>query len=278
VERIERAGTVVIGHQKPTGKSERRRLRKLRETAEESRQPPDFIIIGAQKGGTTSLYRYLTEHPDVAGASKKEVHFFDRQYKRGMSWYLSHFPERGAAAVVGEASPNYLFHPEVPARIRRDVPNAKLIALLRNPVDRAYSQYQMRLRRVGTKTFEEDIDQEFERLQTLDCVPGPEKGHHTYVARGVYVDQIQRWLAEFPREQLLVLKSEAFFARPEEGIAQTLAFLGLPAWSPDHYEVHNPGSYADMAPETRQRLAAYFSPHNQRLYELLGWDLGWDDA
>jgi Sulfotransferase domain len=241
-----------------------------------SRQSPGFIIIGAQKGGTTSLYRYLTAHPDVGEASKKEVHFYDRAYKKGMSWYLAHFPERGIFPLVGESSPSYLFHPKVPERIQHTLPEAKLIVLLRNPIDRAYSQYQMRLRRVGTNSFEADLDHEFERLKMSSGPLGPEKGEHAYLARGHYAEQLERWFAVFPREQLLILQSETFFAQPGIGLAQTLAFLDLRSWQPADYDVHNSGAYTDMHPETRARLAAYFAPHNQRLYELLGQDFGWD--
>jgi hypothetical protein len=242
-------------------------------------QPPNFIIIGAQKGGTTSLHRYLTQHPDVSGGLRKEVHFFSWTYEQGLDWYLAHFPPRGEARVVGEASTSYLCHPKVPARIRRDVPNAKLIALLRNPVDRAYSQYQMNVRKgFEALSFEDALEAEPQRLREAGDWATTQWRYSSYATRGLYAEQLAWWFAAFPREQLLVLKSEAFFAEPAAGIAQTLAFLGLDAWSPVQYEVHNPGSYSDMAPATRRRLAAYFAPHNQRLYELLDWDLGWDDA
>jgi hypothetical protein len=242
-------------------------------------QPPDYIIIGTQKGGTTSLHRYLTEHPDVSGGLRKEVHFFSWTYEQGLDWYLAHFPQRGEAKVVGEASTSYLCHPKAAARIRRDVPNVKLIALLRNPVDRAYSQYQMNVRKgYEPLSFEEALAAEPQRLREAGDWSTTQWRYSSYATRGLYAEQLDWWLAEFPREQLLVLKSEAFFERPDEGIQQALAFLGLPAWSPQQFEVHNPGSYGQMKPETRQRLAAYFAPHNRRLYDLLEWDLGWDDA
>ena len=214
----------MIGQKTAPDKEERRAFRQRKSGAAQKRQPPDFVIIGAQKGGTTSLYRYLTEHPDVGGATKKEVHFFDRSYHKGMDWYLAHFPERGESTVVGESSPSYLFHPDVPERVRRTLPHAKLIVLLRNPVDRAYSQYQMRLRRVGEDSFEEAVDEELARLPSNGELPGPEKGHHAFLPRGVYADQLQRWLAVFPREQFLVLHSEAFFTRPDAGLCGPLPF------------------------------------------------------
>jgi Sulfotransferase domain len=243
------------------------------------RQPPGFIIIGAQKGGTTSLYHYLTAHPDVGEALKKEVHYFDYHYGEGPDWYLAHFPLGGEAALTGEASPSYLFHPEAPRRARQMVPQVKLIALLRNPVDRAYSQHQMNVT-VGIEwlTFEEAMAQEAERLQRAGHdVPNGSWRRYSYVGRGLYAEQLQRWLTCFPCEQLLVLKSEDFFQRPEESYERALAFLGLRPWRLPHYQNHRPGAYDAMRPETRVRLSKYFAPHNQRLYELLGQDFGWDE-
>ncbi len=254
--------------------------RRLKRGNMDTRQPPDFIIIGAQKGGTTSLYRYLTEQPAVGGATKKEVHYFDRNFDKGLGWYLAHFPKRDEFEVVGESGPSYLFHPDVPGRVRELLPEAKLIVLLRNPVDRAYSQYQMRTRRQGeADTFEGAIAEELEHLRLAGDVARPQSGVHFQLARGIYVDQLKRWLRLFPRQQMLVLQSEPFFARPEAGLDRALAFLDLPAWRPAQFEIHNPGGfYGEMQPETRQRLAAYYAPHNRRLYDLLGTDFEWDEA
>src|SRR5437764_5111475 len=112
---------------------------------------PDFLIIGTQRGGTTSLYHYLKTHPCVQLANTKDTHFFDKKFNKGLSWYRGHFPTRlgkyytqrvrQQPFVTGEASPSYLFHPHAPGRVAQLLPSARLIVLLRNPVDRAYSQY-----------------------------------------------------------------------------------------------------------------------------------------
>ena len=207
-------------------KSETRRPSDI-ETAH-LRQPPDFIIIGTQRGGTTSLYRYLAAHPEIGQASRKEVHYFDRYYENGMDWYLAHFPERGEYRLVGEASPYYVFHPEAPERILAAVPQAKFILLLRNPVDRAYSQYQMKVERgLETLPFAEAIEREPERLAATDDPLDPAWRHHSYLARGVYVNQIKRWFEYFPRDQFLIIKSEDFYAEPVQILHQTQAFLGV---------------------------------------------------
>jgi hypothetical protein len=241
------------------------------------RQLPDFIIIGTQRGGTTSLYRYLTAHPDVGSALRKEVHFFDRYFEKGMNWYLAHFPVRGEAPVVGEASPYYLFHPHAPERARAVVPHARFIALLRNPIDRAYSHYQMRARKgLESLSFEDAIDKEAERLSSSADPASSTWRHSSYIRRGLYLDQVERWMSVFPREQILIIKSEDFYSDPERVFLETLAYLGLRPWSPRNFREYHLAEYPDMAPATRKRLAEYYAPYNQQLYTLLGRDLGWE--
>jgi hypothetical protein len=241
------------------------------------RQLPDFVIIGAQRGGTTSLYRYLIEHPDIEPASRKEVHFFDGNYERGMDWYRAHFPLQGASRLTGEASPSYLFAPAAPARIRAALPQARYIALLRNPVDRAFSHYQLMVKRgIEPLSFEEAIAAEPERLTGTGDPFTLAWRHFSYIRRGLYAEQLERWLASFPREQLLVLKSEDFYAEPAATLRQTQAWLGLPARLPATLTAHQVGDYVGMSSATRERLGDYFAPSNRRLYDLLVRDLGWE--
>jgi hypothetical protein len=242
---------------------------------------PTAVIIGAQKAGTTSLHRYLSEHPDVGVPNAKEVHYFSIRSDNHMDWYRAHFPLQGEAPIVLESSPSYLFHPRAAERVHRALPQVKLIALLRNPVDRAYSQHQMNFRKgIEPLSFEEAIAAEPERLRQSEASSDEDWRTMSYIAylkRGLYAEQLQHWLELFPREQLLILRSEAFFQRPEEGVQRTLDFLGLEPWHPDHYQIHNPGDYDDLQSDTRARLSKHFAPHNQRLYQLLGEDFGWDE-
>lgn len=241
------------------------------------RRRPDFVIIGTQRGGTTSLYRYLTAHPKIGAALRKEVHYLDHNYDQGPSWYLAHFPLRGRVPVVGEASPYYLFHPDVPRRARAIIPSAKFIAVLRNPVDRAYSHYQMKVRRnLETLSFEEAITREDERLAGIADRSNPAWRHFSYLHRGLYEEQLQRWMSVFPRDQFLIVKSEEFYAEPERILHETLAVLGLEPGTPPALKVYNLAEYSDMDGGTRQRLLDYYAPHNHRLYDLLGRDLGWE--
>jgi hypothetical protein len=249
---------------------------------------PDFIIIGAQKGGTTYLYDELARHPGVVAARTKEIHFLDRYYNRGLDWYRAFFPRNlangpEARALTGEASPGYLFHPWAAQRAYAVAPRARLIALLRNPVDRAYSHYQHEVR-LGYEhlSFEAAIEQESdrlggeaERLQADPAYDGFNHRHFAYLARGVYVDQLRAWREVFPAEQILVLQSEDFQKDVSVTLRRVLQFLGLPAWEPERRRHPKLFPYPPMKAETRRRLQEYFAPHNQRLREYLGIEHGW---
>ncbi len=256
---------------------------------------PDFIVIGGKKCGTSSLYNYLVEHSDITPAFRKEVHFFDNNAGKGNTLrYRAYFPTslykrrfertRGSDLITGEATPYYLFYPLAPERVRYVVPCAKLIALLRDPVDRAYSHYHHEFRRGTEKlSFEEAIEREAERLggereRMFRDGNYDSSSHrrHSYLSRGNYVDQLQNWRKFFPKEQLLVLKSEDLFADPAAIVGQTLDFLGLSLLEREEYSKDNKGSYLGMDPTIRRRLVDYFRPHNERLYDYLGRDFGWD--
>ena len=248
-----------------------------------ARPLPDFLILGAQKAGTTALYAYLRWHPSVTGPSWKEVSFFDRHWRRGVPWYRGHFPLRRAGRLVGEASPGYLFHPLAPERVRETVPGAKLIVLLRDPVDRALSHYHHEVA-LGREplSFEEALDAEAERTRGEEERLVREPGYfshawwdHAYVARGRYAEQLERWLAVFPRQQLLVLASEQLATDPSATYRRVLDFLGAAPHDLARYPRVYEQRYEEMAPSTRRRLALTFAEPNRRLYELLGRDFGW---
>jgi hypothetical protein len=250
-----------------------------------ARPLPDFLILGAQKAGTTALYAYLRRHPSIAGPSWKEVSFFDRHWPRGVAWYRGNFPNlaRTRGKLVGEASPSYLFHPLGPERVREVVPEARLVALVRNPVDRALSHYHHEVA-LGREPlpFEEALEAEEERLrgevERLVSEPSyfsKEWWSHTYKARGRYAEQLERWLAVFPREQLLVVPSDDLSDDPAGTHARVLEFLGAPPHRLDAYPRVYERQYEAMDPATRERLAAEFEEPNRRLYKLLGRDLGW---
>jgi hypothetical protein len=256
---------------------------------------PDFIIIGAMRCGTTSLHRYLSQHPCVRVPETKELHFFDQQFAKGLSWYRRLFPtyldrlraqwRTGHRLVTGESTPYYLFNPHAPSRVCEAVPRAKLIVLLRDPVDRAYSHYVYEVKH-GRETlplFEAALDAEPSRLsgELEKMLSDPayfsfEHGHHAYQARGIYVDQIMSWRQFFPAAQMLVLTSEELFEDPPAAYGRVLAFLGLPPHTLAAWDVHNASDYSEpLAADLHERLSKYYAPHNQRLYEYLGVDYGW---
>jgi hypothetical protein len=247
---------------------------------------PDFVMIGGMKCGTTSLFQYLQQHPGVSPVYVEEVHYFDLNYGRGLNWYRAHFPMRpggGEATVSGDDSPYYIFHPMVPARVAKDLPDVKLIALLRNPVDRAYSHYNHELRRDReTLSFEQALDKEAERLEGEEerMAVDPsyvsfEHQRHSYVARGRYAEQLDRWFALFPRERILVLQSEEMFRDPGPVYNRVLDFLDLPASDVPEFGVFNPGGYKEMEGSTRRRLEETFEPLNEDLFKLLGRSFDW---
>jgi len=256
---------------------------------------PDFVIIGAQRGGTTSLYHFLTRHPQVRGAvMDKEVHFFDLRFAEGLARYRGAFPTRltverirrrtDAPVAVGEASPYYLFHPAVPARIATSLPEVKLVAMLRDPVERAWSHYRHE-HDLGHEplSFEEALDAEEARLagqqERLCADPSAASfahQHHSYVARGRYAEQLERWFAAFPRERLLLVRSEDFYAEPAPVFRQVTDHLGLTPWQPGGFRPYNAATSTGMRRDTRERLRDEFLPWNERLAALTGRDWGWD--
>jgi hypothetical protein len=257
---------------------------------------PDFLLIGAMKAGTTTFYEWLVTHPLVPAAVEKEVHFFDFHFPQGLTWYRSQLPSErelarltasaGRRAVSGEASPTYLFHPLAARRAHSIVPDVKLIVLLRNPINRAYSHYQTGIRHDWEAlTFEDAIDREPDRLRGQIDVLLMDEEHHrsfpryrwSYLSMGHYAELLESWFRYFPREQFLFILNEDLDRDADATFRRVHDFLDLP---------HNPlpqvprrtvGEYSSMAPATRERLQEYFRPHNKRLAELLEIDPGWDD-
>lgn len=248
---------------------------------------PSLLVIGAQRSGTTSLFNYLIQHPDVSAPLGKEIHYFDLRYGRGINWYRGQFPylrrlHRGALTL--DASPYYLLHPLVPERAAGLLPTVKLIAVLRNPIDRALSQYQHEVRGGRESlSFAAAVDGESERLtgeeERLRRDPAYYSFNHhrySYLRRGVYVEQLRRWMQYFPREQLLVLQSERLFSDPVGVTAAVHDFLGLAPHRLERYQPFQPGSYERGMPAAlRARLAAFFEPHNRELFRWLGEEFDW---
>lgn len=259
---------------------------------------PTFLLVGAKRGGTTSLWNWLQQHPGVlpmvpAVQQIKSPHYFDIHYSRGERWYRSHFPttaayrlaERrlGYRPALGDASPYYMFHPLVPERAAAAVPGARILITLRDPVERALSNFRER-RGSGAEPltdFVAALDAEADRTRGEEariCADPTyysySHDNHTYLARGRYAEQLQRWLQHFRREQVLILQAEAMYRDPGKAFRRVEDFLGV-AHHDVRFEHHHklPGTTWD--PDVRRRLTEYYAPYNETLYELLGERYDW---
>lgn len=264
------------------------------------RSGPDFLIVGTKRGGTTSLFNYLLTHPGVHGLvpsirGKKSTDFFFREWSRGPAWYRSHFPTRpyrwmrrqrlGYVPLAGEASPYYMWDPRVPARIHSVAPEVRAIMLLRDPVQRAWSHYHER-RQNGVEPLsfidalraeEARMGGEVERMLADPHYYSTAFDWYPYRARGIYLPQLQRWHAVFPREQLLVLRSEDLYSDTQGLFDQVCEFLGLECWTLRSTLTFNASSSRGqgLPGEAEQELRDFYAPHNKALEQYLGRELGW---
>jgi len=263
---------------------------------------PDFIIIGAARCGTTSLYFDLVKHPQILpNRVWKEINYFDLRWKDySPSWYGDRFPaiEEGSKLITGEATVNYLHDLECAKRIYSTVPNVKLIATLRNPIDRAISHYFLFLDswKKGRRHVILDGNipwKEWKEDKSLDEVIDDEiegrisNRHLKILNKGRYAEQLKEYYKYFPKKQLFIIQSEKYFETPIKVYADLLEFLEISPFKPVKFEHRNPYIHDDkndtgkgiypVKIETRQRLIEYFKPFNQELYKLLGYEMeGWD--
>lgn len=250
---------------------------------------PKFILIGAQRSGTTTLFEHIVQHPKILRPLKKEVHFFDINYSKGYKWYLSHFPIlKSENSFSGEATPYYFFHPLVPQRIKSfciDMKcDIKFILILRNPVDRAISQYKFNcLRGIETLSFKDAIDAEEKRLcgEEERLCKNPDYNSYnyqkfSYLARGRYVEQLKRWFEYFSRKSFLIVSSEEFGDSPQETLSLIFEFLECEPFQITDLKRYNYTPDVSVCDESmRKYLEEYFRPYNEQLFKLIGRDLKW---
>ena len=255
---------------------------------------PDFIIIGSSKSGTWAIHNYLLQHPDV-DYSARNIHFFEYAYSNKISWYKSHFPTKLYKSLVesihkrkclmSEHTSTYLHHPLIPQRVKDGIPDVKLIVSLRNPIDRAYSNYHMFVR-IGTekRTFEDAVFSELKRIEIIkendnfqiknpnfsNCVES------NYLRHGTYVDKLENWLKFFRREQFCIVENKDLSKNPQQVLDKIFEFLNVPHFKLRQEERWNVGKYKKMKESTRKTLEDFFKPYNERLYKLLGQNFSWD--
>lgn len=265
---------------------------------------PDFMIIGAKRGGTTSFYFDLLEHPSVMRLypppiprikkdATKGTHYFDSNFHRGDRWYRSYFPttvsralwthKTGGPALTGEASPFYLFHPAAAARAHECVPGAKIIALLRDPVMRTYSHWKERRRSDA---------EEMDFLAALDVEPNRLAGERTkligdpgytsyaweqqsYFTQSLYAQSLRPWVEAYGRDQVFVAASEDYYADPNSVLGDVHDFLGIPRKATATGMIRNAARGAAMDPKLVEELSRRFREPNEELSDLLGRRLSW---
>lgn len=268
---------------------------------------PNFLIIGAQKSGTTSMYHVLRRHPQIFLPTVKEVNFFfnDKIYNRGVDFYEQYFEDASAELTRGEVSPGYICNPESPPRISAAMPHCKLIMCLRNPIERAYSQYWDNRRRLVEHL-------SFEQTEKRYLLSKWEAGKRGYFSRGMYYDQIQNYLKYFSTDQMLILLFDDLRDNPRQFYYKVFEFLEVnkDQYKYDFKEKYNTGSIYDnsyylfffrnyrynrylnkymrrmlchgkkiahanppMMKQTRQTLLKFFRSANQKLTVFLGRDL-----
>ena len=251
-----------------------------------TRMRPAYLVIGTKRGGSTSFADWLERHPAVAPClAQKGTHYFDTNYRRGRAWYASRFEKASAGyQVTGEASPYYMFHPLAPERIKSELPDVKLIAVLREPVDRLLSHYRYEVERGHeTEPLEKALDLEdtrlageVERLREDSTYEGYRYRHFSYLHRGHYAEQLAHFQTLFPVENMLILQSEHMFAHPNETLAVAWRFLGLEPIHLDHLAPLNAtASSPDIDGATLRRLRDYYAQRNESLYALPGVDWRW---
>lgn len=245
------------------------------------RRLPEAIIIGAQKSGTSSLWNYISGHPDIIPSISKEVHYFDDNYSKDEEWYRSYFPISKKGITI-EATPRYIFDEGVERRIKEVVPEVKLIAVLRDPAERAYSHYRHALRGMGrdgkeSRTFMEAIENDLRVIKYENRILG--KGsykdiYHSYLRRGIYEPQLKRFFNIFG-DNVFVIPSFRLFYNTKETVNNVFRFLNVKKYNLIDAEVHNQGKYDNDIPHEAW-LRDFFSEYNYELYSLLEVDSWWD--
>ena len=252
---------------------------------------PDFIIIGSMKCGTTSLYYDICEHPCASPAAYDEIGFFDSNFHLGLNWYRSMFPrkkqiedvrQKEGIAITGEDTPFYFWNPVAAKRIQKLLPNIKLITILRNPIDRAYSEYQdLVSSESNSPSFETFIENEINTRRKDSSLITEENFEifnqkNSYLLKGIYVDQLKIWAGLFPKEQIFTLSTENLNSEPITALESVFQYLNLPDYKIKNIQRQKQKKYVPMNSQTRKILIEFFKPHNERLFKFIGKKFEWD--
>jgi|SaaInlStandDraft_2_1057019.scaffolds.fasta_scaffold35750_1 hypothetical protein len=260
------------------------------------RLKPDFLILGYPKCGTTSLYDYLVQHPNVGSTYRKEINFFNLSFSKGMRWYKNHFPlifkkfffekKFHSNFITGEATPLYISHPLALSRIKSMFPNIKLILLLRNPIDRSFSHFhhQRRGKLEPIEFFDEVITLDKERNSILNKKLQNNEINETnqgffmppYIEMGKYVKDIEKLFSLFDKKQIMIILTDDLNKNRDDVLKKVHSFLEIPSFIISDFSHKNVGHYESIKLETRKSLIDFYKPYNQELEHLLGLKLNWD--
>jgi hypothetical protein len=246
------------------------------------RVTPDFLIIGAKRCGTTSLYEYLGEHPCIKKSFRDHIGFFDDNFQLGINFYKSFFPTifekkffelKNGKFLSNDVTSSYIQNLETAEHVFSTLPKSKIIAILRNPTDRAYSEYNLHLRsNSNLSSFESHIENEMNKNKTIN----DDKHTKDYLKKGFYFEQLTPWFKLFPRKNILILSTEEFGKSTSDVFNNIFEFLQL-----EKYHIENPkrmqrGVYSKLNPVMRKKIIEYFRPKNKKLYDLVGKDFSWE--
>ena len=224
---------------------------------------PGFIIIGSVRSATTSLYYNICEHPLILPAKYDEIGFFDSNFHLGINWYRSMFPTKnemqkltkdGDCSITGEDTPFYFWKEEVAERIYQTLPNIKLILICRNPIDRAYSNYNLGVRYGSEElSFEDAIEEELKFMEHhtfRECVDST----RSYLAKGLYAEQLKIWYKVFSKERILIISTEQMHEKPIDTLSNVFDFLEMPQYSIKNIQKQKSTKYDKMNQDTRKKL------------------------
>ena len=252
---------------------------------------PECFVIGVVRSGTTSLYHYLGQHPCIGSSAYDEIGYFDDNYHLGVNWYKSLFPtkftknkiiKKHGSFLTYDVTPFYIYNPLVARRISASFPRAKIISNLRNPIDRAYSNYILMYQDGDTtKTFEEIIQMAMDEIEKNKSKLNDEAYiadtfYQNILARGFYADQLKIWFEKFQKKQILIIPSEDLALKPDQVLTKVFEFLDLPYFKIKDFTRQNRREYHPMKDETRKLLVEFYKPHNKKLFDMLGNKFDWD--
>ena len=252
---------------------------------------PDFLVIGAKRCGTTSLFYHLPEHPCISKSPHDNMGFFNDNFHLGVNWYKSFFPtiftrnkikSEFGNFLAFDVTTTYMEEESTANNVYQTKPNMKIIVILRNPVDRTYSQYHLNLREKAEKrSFEDVLEENMNRLdkeshERYEIKPKFSAEGNNYLKKGLYAQQLRHWLKIFPRENILILSTEEFESNQQAIYNKIFEFLNISQFEVKNTEKMEKGSYSQMKSETRSLLLDYFRPHNNELFKLINKKFDWE--